>query len=65
MFDTIIHSITEQLQQTVNNEHITLSRGLDILEQSATSYEQVIVVNLLRESLTEVIEDEVCTTLLS
>lgn len=59
MVEEIIERLSHDLA-FMAQEHITLARGLDLLEGSARTSEELIAVNVMRESLNEVIVDEVC-----
>lgn len=59
MFDTL-HKMVRQLE-TMANRHISISRALDMLEEASQTYDELIVVNVMRESLHElVMEEQLC-----
>ncbi|MBF0279373.1 MAG: hypothetical protein HQM13_16370 [SAR324 cluster bacterium] len=53
----ILHEMTRQLV-TLATHHISITDGLDWLESNARNHQEIIVVNVMRESYFEVMMEE-------
>lgn len=53
----ILHKMVRQLE-TLATHHISISQGLDLLEVTARNNNEIIVVNVMRESFVEVLIEE-------
>ena len=62
MFDTLRKMIGHL--ETMATQHISISQALDMLEDAAQTYDELIVVNVMRESFNELMmEDMWCQSL--
>ena len=57
MLEDVVHTLSGRLE-TLAQTHISIARGLDFLERTSTSCREFIVVNVMRESLNEVVHEE-------
>jgi hypothetical protein len=54
MIDHVLHEMVHQLEEIMEAKSVaSLPQGLDLLENRAETAEELIVVNVLRESLDE------------
>jgi len=60
MTDDILHKMITKLE-ALAEENIPISEGLDLLEDTAQSYDELIVINVIRESFGEVVVEELFT----
>lgn len=56
MFDTLKRMIRQM--ETMTAHHISISHAIEILERNTKNYEELIVINVIRESFNEVITEE-------
>lgn len=49
--------------ETMANQNISISRALDVLETNAHTYDELLVINVMRESFNELVsEKDLCQT---
>ncbi len=55
MIDKTLKKVSSQLEVMIKNE-ITVDRALDLLEASTNNLEEIVAINIMRESLQEIDE---------
>lgn len=56
MFDTL-HKLIRQLE-SMTHHHISISSAIDMMEANANTVDELVVINVIRESFNELLVEE-------